>query len=174
MNHESANPPAWFCVRAKIKQERIAAAHLRRLAEVEVFLPRIRFQRSTPKGPVWTTEAMFPNYLFVRLAAPQSLRMVHYCTGVNSIVHFGNQWPTIPDAIIEELRRDIGPQAILVVSPRLKVGDPVAVAGGILHGLEAVVSAILPGRERVRVLMEFLGRQTAVEIPVNSVVRREE
>jgi hypothetical protein len=39
--------------------------------------------------------------------------------------------------------------------------------------LEAVVTQVLPGRDRVRVLLEFLGRQTVVELSSETVLRRE-
>jgi len=48
----------------------------------------------------------------------------------------------------------------------------VQIAGGILHGLTAVSTQGLPGKERVMVLMDFLGRQTTVELPTTSIVRR--
>jgi len=40
-----------------------------------------------------------------------------------------------------------------------------------MRGLIAVVSRVMPGRERVIVLMEFLGRQTAVELSTHAVVK---
>jgi len=50
----------WFCLRAQPKSEHIAAAHLKRMEGVKVFLPRVRFQRATRQGRVWVTEALFP------------------------------------------------------------------------------------------------------------------
>jgi len=47
----------------------------------------------------------------------------------------------------------------------------VRVAEGSLRGLLAVVTQVQSGRDRVAVLMEFLGRQTMVELSVNAVIR---
>jgi transcriptional antiterminator RfaH len=171
MNSVQVGQPAWFCVRTQIKREHIAAAHLKRLGDVEVFLPRIRFQRGTPKGPVWVTEALFPNYLFARFIARTNLRNVYYCTGVTTIIHFGAQWPTIPDPVIEDLRQTFGQQAIRIISSEIKSGDGIQLAGGVFHGLNAVVTTVMPGKERARVLMDFLGHQTPVEIPVDAVIK---
>jgi transcription antitermination factor NusG len=33
-----------------------------------------------------------------------------------------------------------------------------------------MVTQVMPGRERVQVLLEFLGRQTMVELPLDQVV----
>ena len=162
---------AWFCLRSQPKHEHIAARHLRQLAGLEVFLPRIRFQRKTRQGLAWVTEALFPNYLFARFNWNNALRLVHHTPGVVGVVHFGTRWPTIADDVIAELRRLFGSDQLHVISSEPKIGDHVQIAGGVFHALRAVVTQVMPARERVTVLLEFLGRQTAVELPLGSVIR---
>src|ERR1041385_3491088 len=87
--------PAWFCIRSQPRHEHIAASHLNKEEGIEIFLPQIRFRRSTRRGPVWSTEALFPNYLFARFELPACARKLHHARGVQGIVHFGNQWPAI-------------------------------------------------------------------------------
>ena len=161
----------WFCVWSQPKHEHIAAAHLQKMAEVEVFLPRIRFQRATRQGKVWVTEALFPNYLFARFDWNLSLRQVQAARGVVGVIHFGEHWPVIPAAIIDELRQVIGTAAVHTIASRFMPGDNVEIAEGAMRGLRAVVLRVMPGRDRVAVLMEFLGRLTEVEIPENSLIR---
>ena len=161
---------AWFCLRSRPKHEHIAAGHLRQLKGVEVFLPRIRFRRKTRQGPAWVTEALFPNYLFARFDWHTTLRQAHHAPGVSGVVHFGARWPTISDEIIEELRGLFGSEELYVVPMGASVGDSVQIAGGVFHGLRAVVTQILPARERVTVLLDFLGRQTAVELSVTNIL----
>jgi len=163
--------PAWFCLRAQPKHEHIAAGHLRQMDGLEVFLPRIRFRRKTRQGVVWVTEALFPNYLFARFDWQSSLRRVHHAPGVSGVIHFGERWPTIPESVVAELRRIFGREELHVLPGEPEVGEPVQIAGGAFHGLEAVVTQVLPARKRVTVLLEFLGRQTAVELPLDQVVR---
>jgi transcriptional antiterminator RfaH len=163
---------AWFCLRSQPKHEHIAAGHLCQMEGVEVFNPRIRYTRPTRHGPVTVTESMFPNYLFARFDWETSLNRVHYAPGVAGIVHFGSKWPTVPTAAIEEIRRTLGARGVHVVPGELSAGDTVEVSGGIFHGLSAIVSQVMPGKQRVLVLMDFLGRQTAVELKVCSVVKR--
>jgi len=50
----------------------------------------------------------------------------------------------------------------------------VRISGGGFHGLTAVVSRVIPGPQRVAVLMEFLGRQTTVELASEAVIRAED
>ncbi|HEY5044017.1 MAG TPA: transcriptional activator RfaH [Verrucomicrobiae bacterium] len=161
----------WFCLRSKPKHEHIAAAHLRKMAGVEVFLPRVRFQRATRQGLAWATEALFPNYLFARFDWQNSLRQVQAARGVGNVVHFGDRWPVIPEAVIRELRQAFGLSELHTISTALLPGDVVQIAEGAMRGLRAVISRVMPGRERVTVLMEFLGRQTTIEVPLNSVIK---
>jgi transcriptional antiterminator RfaH len=175
---KSAHPPelfsgvAWFCLRTQCKHEHIAAGHLRQMEGIEVFNPRVRFPRPTRSKTVWITEAMFPNYLFARFDWKASLNRVQYAPGIHGVVHFGTRWPTIPDAVIAELRTLVGDQEICTISKDLAAGETVEIIGGAFHGLEAVVTKVMPSRQRVAVLMDFLGRQTTMEVPVVQVVRR--
>lgn len=157
-------------MRTQPKHEHIAATHLRKLEHLEVFLPRIRFRRSTHDGPVWFTEALFPNYLFARFDLASCARDVHHTTGVRAIVHFGNQWPVVPDGIIDELRAGVGNEEVHVLSGELQSGDSVLISGGLFHNLRGLVTRVLPSRQRVAILLDFLGRQTAVELAADSVV----
>ncbi len=171
-NWPPTQSPSWFCVRAQPKHEHIAAAHLRGEAQVEVYLPRIRFRRSTRRGPVWFTEALFPGYLFARFDLAGGLRRFHYAPGVRGIVHFGEKWPTIPDATIEDLRATVGDEEVRVVVEQFLPGETVQIAEGAFQGLSAVVSRVMPAKDRVAVLLEFLGRQTMVEVAA-SVLKAE-
>lgn len=162
---------AWFCLRSHPRREHVAARHLRQMEQVEVFNPRIRFARATRNGPLWMTEALFPNYLFARFNWKASLTRVHYSPAVSGVVHFGSRWPIVPDVVIEEIRAMLGPDEIHLISKECQPGDKVKIAGGLFHGLEVVISEVMPGRQRVAVLMNFLGRQTTVEVGMNSIIK---
>lgn len=171
VSEHSVPPVAWFCLRSQPKHEHIAAGHLRQMEAVEVFNPRIRFTRPTRLGPVIVTEAMFPNYLFARFNWRESLTRVHYAPGISCVVHFGSKWPTIPDQAIDDIRSVVSADEIHVISNDPEPGDEVTMAGGVFHGLQAVITKVLPGKQRVMVLMDFLGRQTSVEVGLTSIVR---
>jgi len=161
----------WFCLRAQPKHEHIAAAHLQKVSEVEVFLPRVRFQRATRQGMAWVTEALFPNYFFAKFNWHDSLRRVQAVRGVSGVVHFGERWPVVPESSIRELQQAVGATGLRVISAGLAPGDAVQIVSGAMQGLTAVVSRVMPARERVAVLMEFLGRPTEIEMPANSLLK---
>lgn len=162
---------AWFCLRTQPKHEHIAAGHLARMGDVDVFNPRVRFIRHTRIGPMPVTESMFPNYLFARFNWNQALARVHYAPGISGVVHFGSRWPIVPDPAIEEIRRLIAADGVCVLDDMPKPGEEVELRGGALEGLQAVVRRAMPGSQRVLVLLDFLGRQCTVEVGMESIVR---
>ena len=161
----------WFCLQTHPKHEHLAAAHLRKMDNVEVFLPRIRFKRPTRQAPTWVTEALFPGYLFARFDWDTRLRQVQSARSVRHIVHFGDYWPVIPETTIDDLRQLVGATELHTIAPQLSPGDAVLLTHDSLRGLRALISRVLPGQKRVEVLMEILGRQTNLKLPLDSLVK---
>jgi transcriptional antiterminator RfaH len=171
-NHADTKETAWYCLRSRPKQEHIAAAHVRILDGVTVFCPRIRFKRPTRQGLVWVTEAMFPGYLFAHFNLGEKHRQVRYAHSVSGIVQFGNRYPTIEEGALTFLRDQTGVAEVRELTYELSQGDQVKIVGGVFAGLEAVVTQILSAKERVKVLMDFLGRQMEAEVERSSVLAK--
>jgi len=165
---------AWYCVRTQPKSEHIAAAHLRTLNGVEAYCPRIRFRKMTRRGPVWFAEALFPGYLFARFAPVRSQQEVAGARGVSTLVRFGAELATVPDAAITELRQHMGDADCRVIEPELEEGTAVTITDGVFKGLTTVVTQLAPASERVRVLVEFLGECREVEVEREQVLARHE
>ena len=175
-SENSANPdarePQWYCLRSQPKHEHIAAAHLRQAPGLEVFCPRVRIQRRTQRGLKWFVEAMFPNYLFARFDLTASQTLVRYSPGISGLVRFGRHIEPVPAASIRELTEFLGGEDIKTLSFEIAEGDEVAIVAGPLTGQEGVVTKLLPARERVRVLLEFLGNTREVELGLLAVFRQ--
>ena len=96
-----------------------------------------------------------------------------YSQGVRGLVRFGDKVPEVPDDFVEALREEVakqGEKEILTVGPRIAEGEEVELAHGPLGGVKATVVEVLPARERVRVLLEFLGREQVVEVDLFSLL----
>jgi transcriptional antiterminator RfaH len=154
---------SWYCARTKPKCEHIAAANLGRNLGLEIFNPRLRMERSTRRGLVRTVEPLFPCYVFVK-CPDVTLNDVRYVTGISSLVHFGQQIPTVPDSVIDELKECFDRGEPLAVEDRLVPGAEVSVVQGAFRGVQAVVLRTLPAKQRVQVLLDILGRPTLVEV----------
>lgn len=161
---------AWYCLHTKPKTEHIAAAILTHQLGVEAYCPRLRFQKSTARGKVWFQEALFPRYVFARFDLETMMRAVRYSMHVVRIVEFNERPSALPDEVIEELKAEMGYEDVVVVHRELQVGDEVELTEGPMRGLKGVVQSVLSGQDRVRVLLEFLGRQNAVELEVGKLL----
>ncbi|MDX2227527.1 MAG: transcription termination/antitermination NusG family protein [Verrucomicrobiae bacterium] len=170
-NYDSELP--WFVLHTKPKQEHIAAAYLRTFHHVPVFAPRIQFRRIQRNGTLWVTEALFPSYIFAQFDPVQDLLRVRSSNGVTNVVGFGGKPSTLSPYEIEQLRESLGPDEVKVINPELRVGDEVAISYGPMSNLRAVVTALLPARDRVKVLFDFLGRETELEVAPEKLIPRQ-
>lgn len=162
--------PLWFCLKTQPKHEHLAATTLRRQQQMTCFSPRLRFRKATRRGAVWFVEAMFPGYLFAEFVYSRQHRQVEYSPGIQGVVRFGDQVATLDLNTITSLRQKTGEEEILTFNPELQVGQSVRIAEGPLQGLEALVTHLLPAKERIRVLLEFLGRSLETEVSTPKVL----
>ena len=156
--------PLWFCVRTLPKHELVAATALRRQLSVDCCSPRLRYRKMTRRGTVWFVEAMFPGYLFAEFIYPELHRRVQYLPGVQGLVEFGDFVATIDASTIVALQQQAGIDETVTVDPDIKVGQLVRITEGPLRGLEAVVTRVLPAKERIKVLLELLGGPVEAEV----------
>ena len=170
-NSISGGETAWYCLRAKPKSEHVAAAHLGRIPGIESFCPRIRFEKVTRRGKVWFVEALFPGYLFARFDLPENLRRVQATASVLEVVHFRDDYPALSSAVVESLRTEIGGEEPKIVEAGLREGDDVLITDGAMTGLQALVTRVLPGNERIRILLNWLGQEREAEIARSSLAR---
>ena len=163
----------WFAVYTKPRQEHIALLNLEHQA-FECYLPMAeeprqrRLARNTMRH-----NAMFPRYLFLNAdTEQQSLASVRSTRGVVGLVRAGFELIKIPAAIIEGLkaRTDSATGLIPLESTALKKGDKVRVFDGPFAALEGVFKEHR-GRARSLLLLEILGRETAVEIDARLLQR---
>jgi transcriptional antiterminator RfaH len=157
----------WYAVQTRSKSEHIAAAGLLQHGEIDVFCPRLKFQRPTPRGKVWYKEALFPGYLFAKFQAAEYMRAVSYGNAIIRLLKFGDDYAVLPDSAIEQLRAEMGGEDIKEVEIVPQIGDEIEIAAGAFRGMKGIVTNLLGGAQRVRVLIEFLGRISEVEVPAH-------
>ena len=156
----------WFCLRAQPKREHIAATCLRQISDVEVFCPRVRFRKPTNRGLVWFIESMFPGYLFARFDYATLHRRIRQIPGVSGFVQFGDRLALLPDQLIGEIRIRTGANELMELNQGLEPGQNVQIIQGPFEGLEALVTRLITARERVEILIEWMGRSLHAEASV--------
>jgi transcriptional antiterminator RfaH len=161
---------SWFCLRGQPKREHIAAACLRQISEIEVFCPRLRFRKPTTRGPIWFVEPMFPGYLFARFNYAAFHRRISQSPGVSGFVRFGDRLALLPAALISEIRIRTGTSEFVEVNQALEPGQNVQITRGPFQGLEALVTRLITARDRVEILIEWMGRSLHAEAGVADLV----
>src|SRR5262245_41999047 len=155
-------PTQWYVIQTKRHREEFAQVSLAERG-MSTYLPRIV---QWPRPAVGSDIApMFPSYLFVKLVLPQDFYRVSWTPGVKALVSFGGGPASVDEAAIEILRGREGPDGLIHYDDRPRPNSAVRIVNGPFRGLTAVLEERLPARERVRVLMRVLHRETPVELP---------
>ncbi len=172
-NHQSrfTGVDSWYVIRSKPRGESTAQTQLERQG-FRTYFPRI-LQPTRVRGRwVDRIEPLFPRYLFLRAdVGKRSLAPVRSTVGVTDIVRFGAEYATVLDEIVQELMNRAEPETGLhrLRKPLFVRGVHVRVSEGPFNGLDGVFECC-EGEERVLILLEVLGRQTRVRIPIDQVV----
>ena len=167
----SNKTPKWYAVHTKPRQEKRAREHLERQG-YEVFLPLIKVKKRL-RGK-WTNriEALFPRYLFIRLAMfEDNFAPVRSTLGVQHIVRFGDYPAQVPNDFVRVL---IANQDNLLGITKerqatFKKGEKVTVIEGPLKGLSGIIEND-NGQERVILMLNLLGRENVLEIEPDYLV----
>jgi len=158
---------SWYALRSKPNKEefvwRQAESH-----GIDTFYPRIRVNPINPRAR--KVRPYFPGYLFVHIDLEQSrVTAFKWMPETAGLVMFDGRPAVVDDALIESLKRHLEVLNRAEAAPLegLKRGDALEIRSGPLAGYEAIFDAALPGRERVRVLLMLLGRQS-VPVELNA------
>lgn len=165
-----SHEPLWYCVQTAPKQERITSALLRNEVGIEVFSPRVRFKRARSTGVAWVNESMFPGYVFARFDYETQHRHVRATGSVAKIVSFGDRPSPVPDQLIGELRASVADEETVEIPQDVAPGEEVRIVTGPFSGVTALVTRVLPARQRVAILLEMLGSQREVEIEARDLL----
>jgi transcriptional antiterminator RfaH len=113
---------------------------------------------------------MFPGYLFTKFVYSKQHRAVEASHGIRGIVHFGDHLATLPESIVAGLQSSVGAEEVVTIDSSIKIGQAVQIIDGPFRGLEVVVTQLLPAKERLRVLFDFLGRSIEMEVSTTKVL----
>jgi len=165
MSHNCPTLP-WYVIHTLPRRELFVTSLLSRYTEVTFFLPEILQYTKHKKVLV----PLFPRYLFVHveLMSSAATRLRH-TPGVLTFV----ECEGMPLPIAEEKVRLLQERIVRInaqgglVSHSFHTGDPVVINNGPFQGLDAVFVGPMHPKERVQVLLHFLGQQRQVTVDVN-------
>lgn len=163
---------AWYAIRSKPNKEDFLAGQLDAYG-IEVFYPRIFVKTVNPRARKF--RPYFPSYLFVHADLEMvSASTLRWMPGAVSLISFDGEPVSVPDVLIAAIRRQV---EVINTSQKsfvqgLKKGEPVLVQEGPFAGYEAIFDGHISGRDRVRVLLDFLQkRQVPLELREHQIGR---
>ena len=161
---------SWFVAHTQPLKENVAKQHLLD-QEFEVYLPIFKKIRRHARKVEEVSAPLFPRYLFVGMDLEISRwRSVNGTRGVSYLLMSDDRPAIVPNDIIENLKAQenadgIVPATSLVLFTK---GDKVRILDGSFKDQIAVFET-LDNKERVQLLLNFLGRETKISLPYYAV-----
>ncbi len=162
----------WHAVFCKPQQDQRAETHLLNQG-FEIFRPKVRRQQTRNGRRRVCIESMFPRYLFVRLSASgQDWAPIRSTRGAIGLVRSGQQAVSVPQPVIEALRRRCDNRDIVSLSRAIdyQPNEAVEIIDGPCAGYRALFQA-RTSNERVRILLTLLNHERSLEVS-ESAIRR--
>lgn len=113
---------------------------------------------------------IYPGYVLVKMImTDDSWYVVRNTSGVTGFVGPGIKPIPLPEDEVKRILRLMGMEAPLKIKLDLCVGQTVRVIHGPFKEFHGVIEEVNPEKEKIRVLISFLGRETPVELDFGQV-----
>ena len=131
----------------------------------DFYLPKITIKKinSNPK-----LEVLFPGYIFVNTSF-ENYSALKYTKGIKSIIKFGDNISCISNEEINSMQMAEETSKIDPVASQIQIGKDALISNGSLKGSMVKICS-LPSKERVGVLLTFLGSMRRVTIPIKDII----
>lgn len=162
----------WYVVHTQPRGEERAAWHLANQG-FRCFLPRLRKLRRHARKSDTVLEPLFPRYMFVNFDADAARwRAINGTRGVVGLIANGPNPMPVAAGVVESLQTQCEPDgsAPLTALGVFCEGTRVRIKTGAFAGQTGQIAEIAArGADRVRVLLEFMGAQTSLQLPAYAV-----
>jgi transcriptional antiterminator RfaH len=164
----------WYALRSKSRKEDAVWRQLQTQG-YEVFYPCLRVHPVNPRSR--KIVPYFPGYLFVEVDLEKSgISVFQWMPHTVGLVSFGGEPSIVPENLVLAIQKRVDEinAAGGEIFDGLRPGETVWISNGPFQGYEAIFDGRLPGSERVRVLLEFLGnrRKVPVVLDASQIVRQ--
>jgi transcription antitermination factor NusG len=151
----------WYAIYTSPRHEKVVAEQLT-ARRIETFLPLYRTWHNWKDRRKEVELALFPSYVFVRIAIRERLRVLQVA-GVVNLVSFQGEFAALPEQEIDALRSGLERQIYAEPCPYLKIGRKVRVVRGPMAGTQGILSR-KKDKYRVVISVDVLMRSVAVEV----------
>ena len=154
--------PRWFAIRTSPRWEALASTELT-LRGLETYLPVCRVKRRWSDRTKIMDQPLFPGYLFGRFHPDDRVRVLQ-APGVKQILGIGNTPAPISAAELDNLRKLVSANPVMVPWPYLQTGQRIRIDRGPLAGVKGFVVRAEEESLRIVVSVDLLQRSVATEI----------
>lgn len=151
----------------------MAKEHLERQGYT-VYLPLLQYARRKSGKRSLIHNPLFPRYLFVQLTTGiDDWGPIRSTRGVSGLVRFGQEPARVPNALIAEIKARAGSDGYHhEEAENFSPGEQVHITEGPFGGYDAIFQA-KRSEDRVLVLLEMVGMAARVEVPAESIAKKE-
>jgi transcriptional antiterminator RfaH len=154
----------WFVIQTKPKKEEEAKSYLS-MKGVEIFSPQMEDFSIRNGSMSKQLKPLFPGYIFGKFVLDSDYSLVRWGRGVKKILGLGGDYPTpISEEVVEIIKRRTDGYGVVRKSYHFEANDRIRIKSGPLKDLLGIFERWVSESDRVRVLLNLIGYQPAVEM----------
>jgi len=153
----------WYVIQTKPKKEEEAVSYLSTRG-VEIFSPLMEAFALRNGRMNKELKPLFPGYIFGKFDLEQNYPLVRWGRGVKKVLGFGGYPTPISEEVVEIIKERTDTEGIVRVKQNFKANDVIRIKTGSLKDLLGIFERWVSDSERVRVLLNLIGYQPAVEM----------
>ena len=153
----------WYVIQTKPKKEEEAKSYLSAKG-VEVFNPLMETFVLRNGRMSKELRPLFPGYFFGKFDLDQDYALVRWGKGVKKVLGFGEYPTPISEEVVGIIKEKTDTQGIVKSNHHFKANDVIRIKTGPLKDLLGIFERWISDSERVRILLNLMGYQPAIEI----------
>jgi len=154
----------WLVASYKINEVRRLESNLSN-QKFDFYLPKITIKKINTTSKV---EVLFPGYIFVNTSL-ENYSALKYTIGIKNIIKFGDNISRLSSDEIEVMQMAEETSKIDPVASQIEIGQEAMISKGSLKGSMVKICSF-PSKQRVGILLTFLGSVRRVTISENDLI----
>ena len=153
----------WYVIQTKPKKEEEAKSYLCARG-IEVFSPLMETFALRNGRMNKELKSLFPGYIFGNFDLDQNYPLVRWGRGVKKVLSFGGYPTPLSEEVVEIIKERADIQGIVRLKHHFNSNDVIRIKAGPLKDLLGTFERWISDSERVRVLLNLIGYQPAIEM----------
>jgi transcriptional antiterminator RfaH len=162
-NSSNSTNPEWFVIQTKPKKEEEAKSYLSTKG-LEIFGPLMENFMIRNGNINKEVKPLFPGYIFGKFVLDSDYSLVRWGRGVKKVLGLGGYPTPVSEEVVEIIKRRADSSGIVRIHYQFKTNDVVRIKSGPLRDLVGMFERWMSDGERVRILLNLIGYQPAVEM----------